>query len=369
MNNGLANKERVIGVFWDKRKNRWCANIKTNGKNVFLGYFQDKNDAILCRKNYEIKHKIAEKRQNKQIEREKFKEEVISLFNAGKSATEIAKIFNKDTSTISDLLKRMGYKSTVKLNLNTTLIKELYNQELSIGKIAKHLNVSSWVVSSRLKELNLEVRPNRKHFFDLNFMKEINEEWKAYFLGFMFADGNVRKDFLAATISISKKDEEVVNYLESKIQTNNIKYSPATTYINKKNGKIVNCSSKIILRMCSNEICIDLQQFGCTPQKSLTAKWPTNIPPNMIRHFIRGYFDGDGYISRDGKRVMMVCSHSFAKSLKIFLKKELNISVTNYKCKNITRSNIWRKSDVKIFKEFLYKESEFSLKRKYDRFL
>ena len=42
-----------------------------------------------------------------------------------------------------------------------------------------------------------------------------------------------------------------------------------------------------------------LISYGCTPKKSLTLKFPDiSIFKNMdlIRHFIRGYFDGDGSV-------------------------------------------------------------------------
>lgn len=43
-----------------------------------------------------------------------------------------------------------------------------------------------------------------------------------------------------------------------------------------------------------------LNSYGCTPKKSLILKFPDiNIfkDKSLIRHFIRGYFDGDGCIS------------------------------------------------------------------------
>ena len=45
----------------------------------------------------------------------------------------------------------------------------------------------------------------------------------------------------------------------------------------------------------------DLIKLGVTPRKSLTLKFPTFLNEDLMRHFIRGYFDGDGCIW-DGKR-------------------------------------------------------------------
>lgn len=43
----------------------------------------------------------------------------------------------------------------------------------------------------------------------------------------------------------------------------------------------------------------DLIKQGCIPNKSLVLTFPNKhqVPENLINHFIRGYFDGDGSIS------------------------------------------------------------------------
>ena len=42
----------------------------------------------------------------------------------------------------------------------------------------------------------------------------------------------------------------------------------------------------------------DLIKQGCVPNKSLILTFPNKyqVPKNLINHFIRGYFDGDGSI-------------------------------------------------------------------------
>ena len=43
-------------------------------------------------------------------------------------------------------------------------------------------------------------------------------------------------------------------------------------------------------------MCTDLMKLDVVPRKSLIAEMP-NINKSLVRHFIRGYFDGDGNIS------------------------------------------------------------------------
>ena len=58
MNRGKtqANTSGVKGVFWHKNKHKWQANIQINNKLLYLGIFNDKNDAIQARKEAERKY-------------------------------------------------------------------------------------------------------------------------------------------------------------------------------------------------------------------------------------------------------------------------------------------------------------------------
>lgn len=51
-----------------------------------------------------------------------------------------------------------------------------------------------------------------------------------------------------------------------------------------------------------------LNSYGCIPKKSLTLKFPDESifkDKSLIRHFIRGYFDGDGYFTRGIHRIIV----------------------------------------------------------------
>jgi hypothetical protein len=41
----------------------------------------------------------------------------------------------------------------------------------------------------------------------------------------------------------------------------------------------------------------DLARFGVVPSKSLTIRWPQQLPSGLARDYILGFFDGDGYIT------------------------------------------------------------------------
>lgn len=53
-------------------------------------------------------------------------------------------------------------------------------------------------------------------------------------------------------------------------------------------------------------MCKDLTNLGCFRNKSLTCTFPTFLNASLIRHFIRGYFDGDGCVWIGKRKVMTV---------------------------------------------------------------
>lgn len=50
------NKSGVKGVFWDKERKKWCVQIRANGFTKHIGRFDKKEDAIIKRKEAEIKY-------------------------------------------------------------------------------------------------------------------------------------------------------------------------------------------------------------------------------------------------------------------------------------------------------------------------
>lgn len=119
----------------------------------------------------------------------------------------------------------------------------------------------------------------RKYFYDVNFFKTIDTPEKAYWLGFIYADGCLSKNELILHLGI--KDEEHLNKFKKAI---------------KSNGKIEINETHATFRISSKEISYDLIKLGVLRRKTFIIKYP-NLLKNLERHFIRGYFDGDGCIS------------------------------------------------------------------------
>eukprot|EP01084_Bolivina_argentea_P033092 61238_1 len=138
----------------------------------------------------------------------------------------------------------------------------------------------------------------------------------AYWLGFLFADGNVHFNGARYRISLGLKcvdHAHVVKFAKALQSTYKVSFSK--TNFN-------TCAVRHIL--CNDALALDLIYLGCTPKKSLTLKWPNNMPDEYAHYFVRDYLDGDGCIMfcqrRKVFRVSFRGTDAFIQHLQSYLK-------------------------------------------------
>lgn len=124
----------------------------------------------------------------------------------------------------------------------------------------------------------------RKNYNE-NYFQKIDTQEKAYFLGFIFADGCVTFDPIRyrykLTIKIHSKDKHILNSLISSINGEMMVWGNETEF------------SQVTLS--GKKIVSDLIKLGAEPNKTFYLRYPT-IDENLEKHFLRGYFDGDGCV-------------------------------------------------------------------------
>lgn len=129
-----------------------------------------------------------------------------------------------------------------------------------------------------------------EHYFD-----SIDTEEKAYWLGFLYADGCISNNSIYFGQAENRADI-VHKFIKALSITKPIKISYP------KIGKpFYNC--QIVSKIFFNR----LKELGCIPNKSLILTFnPDIIPKQFINSFIRGYFDGDGCIWEGKRKIMLV---------------------------------------------------------------
>lgn len=122
----------------------------------------------------------------------------------------------------------------------------------------------------------------RKYNFNENYFDSIDCQEKAYWLGFFAADGYNHTNKGCIEFRLHKQDKEIIEKFKSCIGANNPIGLYKQTYCN--------------LALYSQHLCDKLSEYGLTQAKTYTLQIP-ELDNELMRHFIRGYYDGDGCFS------------------------------------------------------------------------
>jgi hypothetical protein len=250
-------------------------------------------------------------------------------------------------------------------DIDYVAIAKIYMEtDEEINSLAQRFGVSKWTLISRFKKLGAQKTTRR--FQNNNVFFEFTQE-SCYWAGFVAADGNVSNDRLSIELCILDKNHlgKFVSYLQG---NNKICEREKKSFGKKNKSCSVHINSKNIISDLKNN-------FNIIENKSLVIEPPENIPEEYIRHFIRGYIDGDGSIGwkkNDKRPRVMVCSGSFKLIEWISNNiKKYNSGAGNPKIRTKGKLNFVEFSNKKTYDilDWLYKDSTEHLDRKYARYV
>lgn len=325
---------------------------------------------------------------------EDIKNQAIKLYQEGKSITSISKQLNIDRHQLSLNLQKwkirkqkepqnhIGIYKETELSLE---IKNRYINRESIASLAKSYHKSTNYIYRVLNKYDIcELRRTRREYnYDSHIFQNIDTEEKAYWLGFLYADGCITKRngnnfYSEIEIGLQYTDldhlKKFVKFISPK------KDIPIKIKINTdSNG---NKHKSCYLKINNIKMANDLIKNGCTPKKSLTLTFPSKdiVPKHLLPHFIRGAFDGDGsvYYHIDKRRNFKIqLAFSYISSLE-FCKEMQRVLVENCIVHKYTKLQqngkafmfcyCGNKQCKKIFK-YLYSNATVYLQRKFEKFI
>lgn len=259
----------------------------------------------------------------------------------------------------------------MKQNISYDDAKKLFLDGLSLSKIEKTFIIDRHKLSRLLKEDGVVIPINNKIFsYNDQFFKKIDTEEKAYWLGFLYADGYIANDGKKHIIELCLAEKDMSHV--QKFQKLMCHLKPIALKKSVLNDKLF-----LSYRYSVTDINIvnDIIALGCTPNKSLTVKYP-DITQDLNRHFIRGYFDGDGSITYSGDKILLsLCSGSIE-----FLNSIQNIYINEIEDYTEVKILFDKRSNVKTLSkggleaplallDYLYKDCLVYLDRKYQKYL
>lgn len=240
-------------------------------------------------------------------------------------------------------------------------------------------NFNHHSIAAVLDEYNVDRRDtshcNRTYSVNDEYFDNIDTQNKAYFLGFLFADGNNCMQKSTIRISLQEKDCDILEKLRIDIGSN--KPLCLKSYENKRNnGEGYDYKDQYALEVYNKHWCERLSELGCVPNKSLVLKFPDYLSDDMLPHFIRGYFDGDGYIvdAKSGYyRINLTSTKDFCISVQNIVFNLFGMNSHKYPASNKNGiTSVWtlsKKQDIKTFLDWICKDAELYLERKYNRYI
>lgn len=253
-----------------------------------------------------------------------------------------------------------------KLLLNTEDVIVKYEEFNNIHKVAKYFNVSISPIKRILNDGGI-FPSNRRYFVDNTFFENIDSEVKAYWLGFIYADGYIRerKSGNSLEIKLAQKDKSHLELFRYHINSTH-RIINSVNKVKYKNG--ISESKMCHLAIYSSEVVDSIKKQGVHSRKTFTINKP-QINERLMSHFIRGFFDGDGSFSfnpsnRFNKTQIVSASEEFTNFLTEELKKN-DIEINLY---SQIKLQIQNKVDNLKFYNYIYKNATVYLERKKEKY-
>ena len=249
-----------------------------------------------------------------------------------------------------------------------------YYMEMKTSDISKILNRTNSAIELKASRLGLKKYP---YICDYHYFDEIDTEEKAYWLGFLTADGWINKnDKNNAGVTGIELQYGDINHLRKFNKsiggnyqiTDRWRTCSLSKYKDKKNHT---CTIRIFSLIMYNS----LVDKGFTNNKSFDYHVP-NLRQDLIRHYIRGYFDGDGCFTFTNK-TFHINFITASKMLNDDISRILNLEKFNFiensyiNDFNTTmyKIDIYRNNDRLKFLDWIYQDCNIYLDRKYKKYL
>ena len=303
--------------------------------------------------------------------------DIVLMFKNKINTTEIGKKYNVSRTPILRVLHNNGieyHKHGFDLHEEKEICR-LYEIHKNQRLVADIVGTSDVSVGRVLRRNGIEIIPSgivgQKYSLNEHFFDKIDTFNKAYILGLLCADGCLSSNrYYSISLRLQETDKHILEEINSELESNR-----PIAFIDMKKRKD-SYQNQYSLTITNKYMWSVLNNLGITPNKSLTLQYPSCIDDCFHNSFIRGYFDGDGYISKTRNDIKIISSKYFLESMDKIIYRALGFSghIYDMPYNDVTKTwELTRKADVPIFLDWMYKDDGMCLQRKkkiyLDRFI
>lgn len=299
------------------------------------------------------------------------KNNIIESYINGTSPRELAKQYNfKCHKSIIKILRENNIKIRTSAESNQKLfsakqiksiLKKYSKIKTTLNELAKLYNSDSKTIKKLLiKEKVYDPLKYTNYLIDK--FKQIDNQDKAYWLGFLAADASISEKQLS--LRLAGRDHSHVLKFKKFIGIN-YKVSKTKSILNNKTyyGSEYRISNKEFVK--------SLLLHNLSSSKSFNLSLPTTIPNNLMNHYIRGLIDGDGCfsVSKNKMYFNLISSINMCELIQEILIKNCNLNKTKihiHKCINGNMAYIKYCGNKQVLRiaSYLYNDATISLNRK-----
>ena len=246
------------------------------------------------------------------------------------------------------------------------IINKYLNENYTLKQLGKEFNCSYSTIRNLLNKHKIKSRGNKQGYpRDEFYFNKIDTEEKAYWLGFLYADGCVHSNNYEISVNIT--DREHVEKFKTAIKA----FNHSIAEIQDK--RFQNAKTLYQFSIRDKQLHQDLIKWGCIPQKSLLINKIPNIPRDYVSHFLRGYFDGDGSLhylrGTNNYRISFVGTKDFLNDIQKEI--QTNVSLQSNIAGKAYVLQIAGRRQIERILNYLYNNSKENnrLNRKYQKYL
>lgn len=247
---------------------------------------------------------------------------------------------------------------------------------LNSNKMKSKIEQEEYINDNFKLELHHTSKRRTRH----TIFSRIDTELQAYILGFFAADGSIDEKRKTFRVKIKEEDSEIIYLIKDTICPDARLFNVEPYEITGRNNKKYIGKRQFGIDVNSTYIVNDLVSLGYGYNKTYSELKLPNINKNLIRHFIRGYFDSDGSFcgnirydeDKSPRKVVKfsICSKklSILEDIKNFFKENgINVNIYYQKRDDMYLLNTSSQRQVKLIYKLLYHDSNYYLTRKFNK--